>query len=87
MFCRDYDSLTAMPTASAVALSCTKENSVNAAIWMLEEPFGLQRPSCFQVLRQPSAPLVGVSPAWKLGPEDNSHSFFNSAVTPGRNVA
>ena len=87
MFCRGYDSLTGMLAASTVALLCAGKNNAKAAVWTLGEPFSFQRPRCFRPFRQPSAPLVGVRPVRKLGPEDKSHKSLSSAVSAGRNVA
>jgi hypothetical protein len=87
MFRRDYDLLTGMPTASTVALSCVDSISAVAAVWTAEEPRSLQRPRCFRSFRQRSAPLVGVRPGRKQGPEDNSHKSHSSAVSPARNVS
>jgi hypothetical protein len=84
---RHDDLLAGMHAASTVVLSCAGTISTNASVWMQTERRGLSQPRCFRSFRQPSAPLGGVRPGRKQGPEENSHKYLTFAVCAARNVA
>ena len=86
VFRQDYDLLTGMP-ASAVAFSCAGTVSGIVAVWTPSERRSSRQPRRFRLSSHLSAPLVGVCPGRKQGPEENSHKYLNFAVIPARSVA
>jgi len=86
----DY-STAVMHKASSAALSCadlTNEFFVPSWTIQAQRRGGNSQPSSFRLFRhEPSAPSVGVRPARKLGPEEQSHTSLTIGVCAARNVA
>ena len=83
VFRHDDDLLTGM-LASAVALSWAE---TIGAIPAVSERQSSRQPRCFRLSSHPSAPVVGVRPGRKQGPEEKSHRNLKWVVCPARNVA